>query len=126
MNKAIKVLLADDHVVVRAGTRQLLERHPDITIIGEASDGYEVVQLATDLEPDVVLMDVRMPLLNGIDASRLICSAHPDVHVLGMSVHHEMTIVDDFLAAGATTGNRINVITLSWVKEIGPGGANII
>ncbi len=101
MSRMIKVLLADDHVVVRAGTRQLIERHPDITVIGEASTGQEAVQLATDLKPDVVVMDVRMPGMGGIEATRRVKVAHPDMAVLVLTAHDDDEYVFALLQAGA-------------------------
>lgn len=101
MNKAIKVLLADDHVVVRAGTRQLLERHADITIVGEASNGSEAVQLAVDLEPDVVVMDIRMPGMSGVEATKQIKERYPDVAVLVLTAHDDDEYVFALLQAGA-------------------------
>lgn len=66
----IRILLAEDHVVVRQGTRQLLEREPDLEVVGEAGDGVEAVRMASDLKPDVVIMDVAMPKMSGIEATR--------------------------------------------------------
>jgi len=101
MSGVIKVLLADDHVVVRAGTRQLIERHPDITVVGEASNGQEAVQLAADLRPDVIVMDVRMPGMGGIEATRRIKEAHPDMAVLVLTAHDDDEYVFALLQAGA-------------------------
>ncbi|MFQ5576869.1 MAG: response regulator [Anaerolineae bacterium] len=101
MSGAIKVLLADDHVVVRAGTRQLIERHPDITVIGEASNGHEAVQLAADLTPDVVVMDVRMPGVSGIEATKRIKAEHPTMAVLVLTAHDDDEYVFALLQAGA-------------------------
>ena len=80
--KSIRIILADDHVVVRQGTRQLLEREPDFEIVGEADDGEEVVQLALKLKPDVVIMDVAMPKLSGIEATKQIKAVLPAITVL--------------------------------------------
>ena len=101
MNGQISVLLADDHVVVRAGTRQLLERHPDITIVGEASTGQEAVQLADELRPDVVVMDIRMPGMSGVDATKAIKDAHPEMSVLVLTAHDDDEYVFALLQAGA-------------------------
>jgi DNA-binding NarL/FixJ family response regulator len=101
MAGTIKVLLADDHVVVRAGTRQLIERHPDITVIGEASNGQEAVQLAEELEPDVVVMDVRMPGMSGIEATKKIKADNPDMAVLVLTAHDDDEYVFALLQAGA-------------------------
>ncbi|RME44375.1 MAG: DNA-binding response regulator [Caldilineae bacterium] len=101
MKEPIKVLLADDHVVVRAGTRQLIERHPDITVIGEASNGQEAVQLTADLQPDVVVMDIRMPGIGGVEATRRIKARHPDIAVLVLTAHDDDEYVFALLQAGA-------------------------
>ncbi len=79
--KPIRLLLADDHAVVRAGTRELLERQPDLHIVGEAADGEEVVRVTHELQPDVVVMDVRMPKMSGVEATRRIKAQCPNVHV---------------------------------------------
>ena len=101
MAGAIKILLADDHVVVRAGTRQLLERQPDIKVVGEASTGREAIQLADDLEPDVVVMDVRMPDGGGIEATKRIKEKHPEIAVLVLTAHDDEEYVFALLQAGA-------------------------
>lgn len=101
MKGPIKVLLADDHVVVRAGTRQLIERSPDITVVGEASDGAEAIQLAADLQPDVVVMDVRMPGVSGVEATKQIKEKYPDMAVLVLTAHDDDEYVFALLQAGA-------------------------
>src|SRR5690242_509515 len=85
----ITVLLADDHTLVRQGLRVLLEAQPDITIAGEASNGREAVQLAGTLHPDVVVMDIAMPLLNGMEATRQIIQQIPGTRVLILSSYND-------------------------------------
>jgi two-component system, NarL family, response regulator NreC len=97
----IRILIADDHEVVRDGVRALLEKQTDMEVIGEASDGREAAQMAEDLRPDVVVMDVGMPNLNGIDATRRILSAHPHIAVLILSMHQDESYVLRSLKAGA-------------------------
>jgi DNA-binding NarL/FixJ family response regulator len=101
MAQEIKLVLADDHAVVRSGTRELLEQQPDLMIIGEASDGEEAVRLAQELEPDVVIMDIRMPKLNGIEATRRIKSQKPGVRILVLTAHDDDEYVFALLQAGA-------------------------
>jgi two-component system response regulator NreC len=97
----IRVLLADDHRMFREGIRALLERQDDITVVGEASDGRETVRLAVSLCPDLVVMDVSMPLLNGIEATRQIKRDCPKVRVLILTVHEQKDYVAQLLVAGA-------------------------
>ncbi|MDX1520043.1 MAG: response regulator transcription factor [Anaerolineae bacterium] len=99
--KHIRLILADDHAVVRAGTKQLLERQPDFNIVGEASDGEEAVRLAHELQPDVVVMDVRMPRMSGVEATRRIKEECPNVNVLVLTAHDDDEYVFALLQAGA-------------------------
>lgn len=99
--KAIRILLADDHSLVRQGFRRILEAHPDLEIIGEASDGREAVEQTAELQPDVVVMDVAMPGLNGIEATRQICETSPRTRVLALSMHRDAVYVREILRAGA-------------------------
>jgi DNA-binding NarL/FixJ family response regulator len=97
----IRVLLADDHAVVRKGLRFLLERAPDMEIVGEASDGREAVRLAAELKPHVVVMDIGMPQLNGIEATAQIVKQNPQVCVIILSVHSDESYLLRALSAGA-------------------------
>ncbi len=101
MPEKIRVVLADDHRMMREGIRALLEREA-IEVVGEAADGREAVRLATLLCPDVVVMDVSMPLLNGIEATRQIRRDCPGVQVLILTVHESKDYVARLLAAGAS------------------------
>ena len=102
MAEKIRVLLADDHRMMREGIRALLEREEDILVVGEAGDGREAVKLAIRLQPDVVVMDVSMPRLNGIEATRQIRRDCPDVRVLILTVHESEDDVAQLLVAGAS------------------------
>ena len=97
----IKILLAEDHVVVRQGTRQLLEREQDLEVVGEAGDGEEAVRLASQLKPDVVIMDVAMPKLNGIEATKQIKALLPSAAVLILSGYDYDEYIFGLLEAGA-------------------------
>jgi DNA-binding NarL/FixJ family response regulator len=83
----MRVLLVDDHAIVRRSLRTLLQLEPDIEIAGEASNGREAIDLTRQLQPDVVLMDITMPTMNGIEATRAIHSEFPYVCVIGLSMH---------------------------------------
>ncbi len=95
------ILLADDHVVMRAGLRMLLEKHPDLQVVGEADDGRQAVALAAQLNPDVIVMDVAMPNLNGIDASKRITASNPRISIVILSMNSDETYVMRALKSGA-------------------------
>jgi DNA-binding NarL/FixJ family response regulator len=97
----IKVLLADDHALVRQGLRKLLETEPDITVVGEAETGWQALQWAKERSPDVVVMDLAMPSLNGMDATRLILKEAPQTRVLVLSSYSEDEYVHQMTEAGA-------------------------
>ncbi len=97
----MRILIADDHGIVREGLRSLIEKEPDMEVIGEAKDGLETVESARKLKPDVIVMDVSMPNLNGIEATRLILSENPKIKVIVLSIHVERRIVKEILSAGA-------------------------
>lgn len=98
--RTVRVLLAEDHAVVREGTRQIVEADAAITVVGEAADGAQVVALAARLRPDVVLVDLHMPVLNGIAATRRIVAESPDVRTLVLSAYDD----DDYVAAALDAG----------------------
>lgn len=97
----IRVLLADDHGVVRKGLRFLLEQEQDVAVAGEASDGREAVRLAKELQPDVIVMDIAMPQLNGIDATAQVMKVSPQSGVLILSMHSDESYILRALEAGA-------------------------
>jgi DNA-binding NarL/FixJ family response regulator len=98
---ALRILIADDHEVVRAGVRSLLESQPDCEICGEAVTGRQVVALAQQLKPDVAILDITMPELNGLEATRQIRKVAPTVQVLILSVHESEELVREIIDAGA-------------------------
>jgi NarL family two-component system response regulator LiaR len=97
----IRVLIADDHALVRDGTRRILEAEEDMDVVAEALDGEEAVQMATELKPDVVLMDIAMPKLDGIAATKQIKHECPEIHVLILSAYDDDQFVFRLLQAGA-------------------------
>jgi len=99
--KPITVLLAEDHTIVREGFRKMLELEAGIKVVGEAADGRQAVALARKLEPAVVLMDIAMPRLNGLEATRQLLKAWPAVRVLILSAHSDAAYVQNAVAAGA-------------------------
>jgi DNA-binding NarL/FixJ family response regulator len=97
----IRILLADDHTVMRSGLRLLLERQPNLQVVGEAADGREAVELAASERPNVVVMDIAMPNLNGVEATRQITNRSPDTAVVILSMHSDESYVIRSLKAGA-------------------------
>jgi DNA-binding NarL/FixJ family response regulator len=101
MTESVRVVIADDHPVFRDGLASLLETQPDIAVVGTAGDGAEAVALATELAPDVVVMDLQMPKLNGIDATRVLAESMPGVRVLVFTMGEEDGTVLAAMRAGA-------------------------
>jgi len=100
--KKITVLLADDHRILREGIRSLLEKEPDIEVVAEASEGGEAVAKAQQLSPDLVLMDITMPGMNGLEATRQIKALKPGVKVLILTMHEGNQYISEFLRSGAS------------------------
>src|SRR5688572_2545404 len=98
----MKVLLADDHRIVREGLKSLLQAQNDMEVVAEAGDGREAMEMAEEFGPDVVVMDVAMPHLNGIEATRRLMSDHPDTKVVALSMHSDRRYVAEALRAGAS------------------------
>jgi len=97
----IRILLADDHTIVRKGLRLLLESHPDFTVIADAADGREAIKLAEEKKPDVMVMDLAMPILNGIEAARQITAKQPSIAIVFLSMHSDEGYVLKALKVGA-------------------------
>jgi DNA-binding NarL/FixJ family response regulator len=97
----VRILLVDDHKIIRDGLRAILEKQVGMEVVGEAANGHEAIALLPEVRPNVVIMDVTMPGLNGIDATRRIASAFPDVKVIGLSMNSDRRYVLAMLSAGA-------------------------
>jgi DNA-binding NarL/FixJ family response regulator len=124
MANKLKVLLVDDHALVRRGFRRMLEDEPTFHVAGEASDGLEAVELATELRPDVIVMDCALPQMNGIEASRRILAKLPDTAILMLSMHSEDTLVKQALEAGArgyVLKNAMDLDLVSAIKKVAAG-----
>ena len=100
--KKIRILIADDHAVVRAGIRLLLETQPDMEVVGEAQDGRESLVQAEKLKPDVILMDITMPDMGGVEATKAIKEAHPQVPILALTMHQDASYFFPMLQAGVS------------------------
>lgn len=126
MSDRIKVLIADDHTIVRSGVRLLLEAEPDIEVIGEALDGHEAVIQAETLQPDLILMDIAMPGLDGLEATRLIKEKWPEINILVLTMHRTDDYFFEMLKAGASgyvlkgaqTSELINAVRVVHEGEI--------
>jgi two-component system NarL family response regulator len=98
---AKRVLLVDDHALMRRGVRSVLEQHSDLSVVGEASNGLEAVEYARTLQPHLVLMDISMPQMDGVQATRLIKAEHPQIMIIGLSVMETAMMRASMLQAGA-------------------------
>jgi len=120
----ITVLLADDHSLVRRGFRRMLDDDPSIVVVGEAGDGAEVIALARQLKPQVIVMDCAMPKTSGLEATRRILAESPDVAILMLSMHSERTLVRQALGAGARgyiLKSAIDLDLAAAVKRVAAG-----
>lgn len=114
--KSIAVLIADDHTVVREGLRKLLEAEDGIEVVGEAATGRKAVELTKKLQPDVVVMDIAMPKMNGLEATRQIRKADPDAKILILSAHSDDAYVENVAALGAS-GYLIKQTSAHFLSE---------
>jgi len=120
----IKVLLVDDHQIIRDGIRSLLSYAEGIEVVGECSDGLEAISCAVSEKPDVILMDINMPKINGIDATKKIITDNPDSKILVLTVHDELAYISKMLHAGSLgyvlkTTNKAELITA--IKSVSKG-----
>lgn len=126
LSKQIKVLIADDHTIVRSGLRLLLESEPDIEVVGEALDGYEALDLVGKYHPDVVLMDIAMPGMDGFEATKQIKTKWPEINVLVLTMHRSEEYFFEMLKSGASgyllkgaeTIDLINAVRVVWKGEV--------
>jgi DNA-binding NarL/FixJ family response regulator len=124
----LKILLADDHTIVRQGLKLILSAHADLEVVGEAANGREAVELADRLRPDIVLMDVQMPELNGIDATKKMVAANPRIRILVLSMHKESVYVREILKAGARgyiLKDAIDTELLNAIRSVAKGDGYI-
>ncbi len=98
----MRILIADDHGVVRQGLSHLIDSQDDMEVVGEAEDGLMVIRLAEELSPDVILMDISMPNLNGVEATYLVLEKNPTIRIIALSVHFDKHFVNEMLKAGAS------------------------
>lgn len=98
---SIRILIADDHGVIRAGLRALLAEFPDITVVGEASDGSEAIAKVVELKPDIVLMDLSMPNIGGVEATRQLSQTEPNARILILTVHEDESLLKEVIRMGA-------------------------
>ena len=98
---ALRILLVDDHTIMREGLRSLIDKDPETVVVGEAGDGAAAIRLATELQPDLVIMDITMPVMNGIDATREITKRQPAIKVLALSMENDRFFVVEVIKAGA-------------------------
>jgi DNA-binding NarL/FixJ family response regulator len=127
-DRSIKILLVDDHTIVRQGLKLIISAHSDLEVVGEAANGREAVELADKLRPDMVLMDVAMPELNGIEATRRLLSANARIKVLVLSMHKEAVYVREILKAGARgyiLKDAIDTELLNAIRSVAKGDGYI-
>jgi CheY-like chemotaxis protein len=121
----VRVVIADDHSILRQGLIALLKAEPNIDVVGEASDGIEAIELARSLRPDVIVMDVTMPRMNGLEATRQIAAELPRIRVIGLSMHEDEAIAVSMREAGAidfvTKGGRSDTL-VSAIQAAADGG----
>jgi DNA-binding NarL/FixJ family response regulator len=133
LSQSVRILLADDHAMVRQGIRALLERHDDLLVVGEAWDGQHACELAEALEPDVIVMDANMPHLDGIEATHRIKRRHPHTVIIGLSVQSAAQVANSMLQAGAsryltkeTAGDQLYETIMAAVAHRGSSATDTV
>lgn len=125
MNTLIRILLVDDHAVVRSGLRLLLEAHPDLVVIGEASSGETAISFCRELQPDLILMDIGLRGSNGLETTRSLLAEHPSIRVLILTMHEDDDYFSEALAVGAS-GYVLKESTpselLAGIRAVAAGG----
>ena len=101
MSSTIEVLIVDDHPLLRQGLSTLLELEGGITVVGQASNGPEALRLAEELQPDVILLDINMPGMNGIEVAKIARERHPEIGILVLTIHDDETYVNEMIRSGA-------------------------
>lgn len=121
----MKILIADDHGVMREGLKVLIDNQPGMEVVGQAENGQEAIQLAEQLSPDVILMDIAMPDMNGVEAARFILKANPEIRIIALSVHSDKNFVTEMLKAGASGYVLKSCLfdeVLRAIQTVGAGG----
>jgi DNA-binding NarL/FixJ family response regulator len=114
----IHVVLADDHQLLREGIRSILSKEPDVEVVGEAENGRQAMELVEKTKPNVVIMDISMPNLNGIEATRKIKEAHPEAKIIALSMHQDKRFIASMLEAGASGFLLKDCATEELIKSI--------
>lgn len=119
--KKVRLLIADDHKIFRQGIKKLLEEEPDLQVVGEAADGREVVKKATELKPDIILMDIAMANLNGLEATKQIKKVLPESKIIMLTMHkNEEYVLQSFQAADEEDMKTIHIyITKQFMRQTG-------
>jgi DNA-binding NarL/FixJ family response regulator len=116
----VKILLADDHQILREGLKALLEKHPSMQVVAEAENGIETLRIAAEEKPDVIIMDIAMPDVNGIEVTRQLKADMADVKIVALSMHSDRRFVTEILKAGPLPMSSSNPRSKTWRKPYEP------